>query len=147
MASNKSRRRRKKSGSRRRGGALTTVAKGLELEDLIARIAGENGWRVEKRRRFDDRVLDLVIEKGGVVFIIQCKNTSRALPSDVTQTRRDFDAYVNWLLGEKLKIQVASILVSNSFSKGARGRARSYGVMLYTIDELKRLLTAGKKSS
>lgn len=125
--------------------ALPTVAKGSELEDLIAKLAERHGWRVEKRKKFNDRVLDLVVKKGSVIFVVQCKNTIRASPSDVTQTRRDFDAYVSWLLEEKLKVQIVPILVSNDFSKRARERARSYGVFLYTVDELKELLSKSKR--
>ncbi len=124
----------------------SAVDKGKELEDLVEEIAEGNGWRVEKRRKFGDRILDLVISKGGTVFVIQCKNTDQAMPSDVSQTRKDYEEYIRWLLEEKLGVTVVPILVSRSFSKGAKERARSYGVLLYTVEEIEGLL-AGKSGS
>ena len=131
---------RNKDGAGGRRAKRNAVEKGKELEDFIERIAEEHGWRVEKRRKYGDRILDLVISKGGTVFIVQSKNTDQAMPSDVSQTRKDFEEYVRWLLEEKLGLSVVPILVSRSFSDGAKGRARSYGVLLYTVDELENLL-------
>ncbi len=121
----------------------SAVEKGKELEDLVERVAEEHGWTVEKRRKYGDRILDLVLTKGGTVFIVQSKNTDQAMPSDVSQARKDFEEYVRWLLEEKFGITVVPVLISRSFSEGARKRARSYGVLLYTVDELEDLL-AGK---
>lgn len=122
------------------------VEKGKELEDEIERMAEEGGWRVEKRKKYGDRILDLVLSKGGMVFIVQSKNTDRATPSDVSQTKKDFEEYVNWLLEEKLGLSVAPILVSKSFSDGTKGRARGYGVLLYTVDELRELLVGRERA-
>ncbi|MGC8555817.1 MAG: restriction endonuclease [Conexivisphaera sp.] len=130
---------------RDRSAKRKAVEKGKELEDMIERLAEENGWRVEKRKKYGDRILDLILSKGGTVFIVQSKNTDQAMPSDVSQARKDYEEYVRWLLEEKLGLSVVPVLVSKSFSEGARGRARSYGVMLYTVEELEGLLSGGRR--
>lgn len=117
------------------------VSRGSELEDLIEAIALECGWRVEKRRRHGKRILDLVLSKGGVVFIVQAKNKDVAQPRDVSQTRKDYEEYINYLIRERLGLRVASILVSRGFSDGAKRRARGYGVRLYRVEELRDLLS------
>ena len=124
----------------------SAVDKGKELEDRIAQVAEENGWRVEKRKKYGDRILDLVISKGGMVFVVQSKNREQAMPSDVSQARKDFEEYLNWLLEEKCGMIVVPILVSRSFSEGARRRASSYRVRLYTVEELEELLSNGRRS-
>lgn len=121
---------------RRRRKNRLSVEKGKELEDFVERMAMESGWHVEKRKRYGDRILDLVISKGGTIFIVQCKNTSKATPSDVSQTRKDYESFIEWLLEEKLGYRVVPVLVSRSFSEKAKNRARNYGVLFYEMDEV-----------
>ncbi len=119
--------------------------KGKELEDYIEVVAKKYGWRVEKRKKYGSRIVDLLLRKKGIALVIQCKNTSRASPQDVSQAKRDYDEFVRYLLEEKLGLSIRPILVSNDFSPGSRRRARNYGVMLYTVEELERFLSYSKR--
>ena len=116
-------------------------SKGSELEDSIESTAEAFGWRVEKRRKKSGRIPDLILIKGGIVFVVQAKNTDMATARDVSQARKDYQAYIEWLLSTKLGLMVRPILVSRGFSSRAKARARSYGVLLYTPEELSRLLS------
>ena len=129
---------------RRRRKNRLSVKKGKELEDLVERMAIEGGWRVEKRKRYGDRILDLVVYRGGTIFIIQCKNTDKATPSDVSQTKKDYESFIEWLLEEKLGYRVVPVLVSHSFSEKAKNRARNYGVLFYGMDEVNSLFSRRK---
>ncbi|MER3601762.1 MAG: hypothetical protein C4339_03485 [Nitrososphaerota archaeon] len=115
------------------------VELGKELEDRIAALAEQRGWIVEKRKKFGPHVLDLVLRRRGLVLVVQCKNTA-ASPRDVTQTRKDFEAYLNWLLEEKLGILVQPVLVAREFSERTKRRASGYRVLCYMPDELEKLL-------
>lgn len=125
----------------------TPADKGKELEDYVERIARKYGWSVEKRKRYGDRIIDILLRKKGVALIVQCKNTDRASPRDVSQTKRDYDEFVRYLLEEKLGLSIRPVLISKDFSDRSRRRARSYGVMLYTVEELEKLLSYGKKGA
>lgn len=119
--------------------------KGKELEDYIEAMAKKYGWRVEKRKKYGNRIVDILLRKKGIALVVQCKNTERASPQDVSQTRRDYDEFVRYLLEEKLGLLVRPILVSKDFSPRSKRRARSYGVMLYTVEELEKFLSYSKK--
>ncbi len=121
------------------------TGKGKELEDHIEEVARKYGWRVEKRKKYGGRIVDILLRKRGMTFVVQCKNTEMAMPRDVSQTRKDYDEFVRYLLEEELGITIRPILVSKGFSKGTRRRARGYGVMLYTVEELERFLSYSKK--
>ena len=123
----------------------SSTEKGKELEDMIELLARKYGWRVEKRKKYGDRIVDLLIHRKGIAFVVQCKNTEKATPRDVTQAKRDFDEFVRFLIEEKLGMMIRPILVSNGFSEGAERRARSYGVMLYSVDELEDMLSFSKR--
>lgn len=116
------------------------VGKGIELEERIARMAEDRGWTVLKRKRFGHRVLDLVLQRGGVILVVQAKNKVVTSPSDVSQTRRDYVEYIDWLIEERLGLQIRPVLVSDGFSKATKRRARSYRIMCYKVEELGRLL-------
>jgi len=115
------------------------VQLGKELEEWVAALAERKGWIVEKRRKFGSHVLDLVLRRRGLVLILQCKNTA-ATPRDVTQTRKDFEAYIRWLLEEELGLLVQPVLVAKEFSQKTRKRASSYRVLCYMPEELEKLL-------
>jgi hypothetical protein len=123
----------------------SSTEKGKELEDLIESFAKRHGWSVEKRKRYRGKIVDLLIRKKGITFVVQCKNTEMAMPSHVTQAKKDYEEYVRFLLEEKLGLSIRPVLVSNGFSKGAKKRAKSYDVMLYNVEDFKRLLAFSKK--
>lgn len=114
--------------------------KGRRLENVIARLAEKNGWRVEKRKMHGRRIQDLILRKNGLILVVQLKNTSKAGPKDVSQTRKDYVEYLNYLLSEELGVRVIPILVSKDFSERAKRRARSYGVFLYRLEEFEKYL-------
>jgi predicted transcriptional regulator len=51
----------------------THQSRGHQLEDILADIAGEEGWDVEKRVRSQGQEHDIIIHKGFHYFLISCK--------------------------------------------------------------------------
>ena len=113
----------------------------LGLEEKIAEKARANGWHVELRKKHGNRIQDLVLQRGGLVLVIQVKDlSSPAGPRAVTQAKKDFDEYIKHLLEKKLGIMVVPILVSNRISERAKRRALSYGIRHYKPNELEKIL-------
>jgi len=113
----------------------------MGLEEEIAEKARANGWHVELRKKHGKRIQDLILSRGGLIFVIQVKEQSTpAGPRAVTQTKRDFEEYVRHLLEEKLGVTVVPILVSRRFSDKAKKRALSYGIRCYNPQELEKML-------
>ncbi|MEM1550526.1 MAG: restriction endonuclease [Candidatus Bathyarchaeia archaeon] len=113
----------------------------MGLEEKVAEIARAYGWNVELRKKHGSRVQDLILKRGGLVFVVQVKDlSSPAGPRAVSQTKKDFDEYIRHLLKEKLGITVIPVLVSNDISDKARRRALSYGVRYYTLGDLEKML-------
>lgn len=78
----------------------------MGLEEEIARKAEKYGWHVELRKKHGSRIQDLVLRRGGLVYVVQVKElSSPAGPRHVTQTRRDYEEYVRYLLEESLLIR------------------------------------------
>ena len=61
-------------------------------------------------------------------------------PRAVTQTRRDYEEYIRYLLEEKLGVILIPVLVARELSKNARKRAKSCGISRYRPDEINGLL-------
>ena len=113
----------------------------MGLEEEIAEKARANGWHVELRKKHGKRIQDLILSRGGLIFVVQVKEHSTpAGPRAVTQTKRDFEEYVRHLLEEKLGVTVVPILVSRRFSDKAKKRALSYGIRCYNPQELEKML-------
>jgi hypothetical protein len=114
---------------------------GSQLEDMMEREAERNGWIVQKRKRFGDRVIDLVLEqrRRGVIMVLQAKNTV-ATPMDVTQAYKDYLAYMEWLIQDRLGVVVLPVLLAKNFSPGVTKRAAKYDVRAYKLQEFLDLL-------
>jgi len=113
----------------------------LGLEEEIAERAKKLNWNVELRKKHGKRIQDLILERGGLVLVLQVKDlSSPAGPRHVTQTKRDYDEYVRYLLEERLGVIVVPILVSHELSEKAKKRALSYGIRHYRPDEIDKLL-------
>ncbi|MBS7639903.1 MAG: restriction endonuclease [Candidatus Bathyarchaeia archaeon] len=113
----------------------------MGLEEHIAEVARANGWNVELRKRHGSRIQDLILERGGLILVVQVKDLSNpAGPRAVTQTKRDFDEYIRHLLGERLGVTVVPVLISKDISEKARRRALSYGIRYYRPNELEKIL-------
>ena len=112
----------------------------MGLEEEIMELAKKHGWNVELRRKHGRRIQDLVLERGGLVLVIQVKDlSSPAGPKAVSQTRQDYQEYLMDLVKRRLGLLVVPVLVSKGFSQKAKRRASSYRVGCYTPDELERL--------
>lgn len=113
----------------------------MGLEEEIAEKAEKYGWKVELRRKHGSRIQDLILKRGRLVLVLQVKDLSGpADPRAVTQTRRDYEEYIRYLLEEKLGVIVVPVLVARELSRNARKRAASYGISHYRPDEIDNLL-------
>lgn len=113
----------------------------MGLEEYIAEVAKSHGWNVELRRKHGSRIQDLILQRGGLILVVQVKDlSSPAGPRAITQTKKDFDEYIKHLLEEKLGVTVVPILISNNISERARKRALSYGIRHYSPKDLEKIL-------
>lgn len=113
----------------------------MGLEEYVAEVAKSHGWSVELRRRHGSRIQDLILQRGGLILVVQVKDlSSPAGPRAVTQTKKDFDEYVKHLLEEKLGVTIVPILISNNISEKAKRRALSYGIRYYKPSDLEKIL-------
>ena len=48
----------------------------MGLEEEIAEKARANGWHVELRKKHGKRIQDLILSRGGLIFVIQVKEQS-----------------------------------------------------------------------
>ena len=113
------------------------VRKGKRLEAQIERLAKKYGFIVEKRKKYGDAVIDLVLKKKGVVYIIECKNYGgRKVGMDaVKQAEKAKKEYIRELLGD-----VVPVVVGNDFNEDAKKRASRTGVRLYKVEEIEKLM-------
>jgi len=113
----------------------------LGLEEEILELAKKHGWNVELRRKHGRRIQDLVLEREGLVLVVQVKDlSSPAGPKAVSQARQDYQEYLMDLVKHRLGLIVVPVLVSHDFSQKAKRRASSYRVKCYMPAELERLL-------
>ncbi|RLG59979.1 hypothetical protein DRN86_03390 [Candidatus Geothermarchaeota archaeon] len=116
------------------------VTKGKKLERELEKEAKRFGWKVEKRKKHGRKIQDLVLRKKSLTLVVQVKNVAEASPKDVSQAKKDYDEYINHLLRNELGIKVVPVLVSNRFNDRAKKRARRYNVLLFRINDFKRIL-------
>jgi HJR/Mrr/RecB family endonuclease len=113
----------------------------MGLEEEIAELAKKHGWSVELRRKHGRRIQDLILERRGLVLVVQAKDlSSPAGPKAVSQARQDYQEYLMNLVKRRLGLLIVPVLVSKSFSQKAKRRASSYHVRCYKLDELEKLL-------
>lgn len=112
---------------------------GWEFEEYIAQLLIRTGYiHVEVTRGSGDQGIDVLGERDGVSYAIQCKNYTGKIPNKAVQ-----EAYAGAVF---YGCDVPVVLTNSYFSPSAQELADEIGVELWDRDELRRLVKrAGEK--
>lgn len=111
---------------------------GVEFEKLTAKLLKQLGYsNVTVTKSSGDQGIDVLANKDGVKYAIQCKNYSRKL--DNTPVQEAFAGKTFY------HCDVGVVITNNFFTDGAKQLANSTGVILWDRNELKRMLEKAYK--
>ena len=106
---------------------------GEEFEDYVALILRDNGFReIERTRASGDQGVDVLAERGGRRYAIQCKNYAGAVGNAAVQ-----EAYAG---AQFYGCDVAVVVCPGEFTRSARELAASTGVRLWDGERLTRMM-------
>lgn len=113
--------------------SLTT--RGLEFEEFTVRLLSKNGFiNVRKTQGSGDYGIDVLAEKEGVTYAIQCKCYSDKVGNKAVQEAYSGKSFYNCM--------VAAVLTNNYFTKAAEETAKANNVLLWDRNKLKDFLKA-----
>jgi len=111
---------------------LDRIASGYEFEIFIADLLKRNGYtNVVNTRQSGDYGADVLAEKDGLNYAVQCKFYSRPVGNKAVQEVYSAAQYYN--------CQESIVITNNTFTRGAIALAESTGTILWGRDELLRL--------
>ena len=106
---------------------------GEEFEEYVALILGDNGFReIELTRASGDQGVDVLAERSGLQYAIQCKNYAGAVGNAAVQ-----EAYAG---AQYYGCDVAVVVCPGEFTRAARELAASTGVELWDAQRLTRMM-------
>ena len=105
---------------------------GLEFEQLIAKMFFQMGYKTSVTKSSGDQGIDVVAEKNGVKYGIQCKCYSSSVGNSAIQ---------EVAAGKKLyNLNKAIVITNNYFTKPAQELAKANDVILWDREILKEKL-------
>ena len=112
---------------------------GWEFEEYAAELLARNGFvHVEVTRGSGDQGVDILAQKDGVSYAVQCKHYTSKISNKAVQ-----DAYAG---AEFHGCEIPVVLTNSYFFPSAMELGNEIGVELWDRDELKRLVRrAGKR--
>lgn len=119
--------------ARNRRAAQCLRLTGEEFEEYVALVLGDNGFRhVEVTRASGDQGVDILAERGGKMYAIQCKNYKDAVGNFAVQ-----EAFAG---AEFYGCDAAAVICPGTFTRAARELAASTGVLLWDGEHLSRMM-------
>lgn len=120
-------------GSKRNASRRCRRLTGEEFEDYVALLLRDVGFRhVQLTRASGDQGVDVLAERGGKRYAIQCKNYAGAVGNAAVQ-----EAFAG---AQFYDCDVAAVICPGEFTKAARELAASTGVCLWDGRYLTRLM-------
>lgn len=111
--------------------SLTT--RGLEFEEFTVKLLSKNGFiNVRKTQGSGDYGIDVLAEKEGVTYAIQCKCYSDKVGNKAVQEAYSGKSFYNCM--------VAAVLTNNYFTKAAEETAKANNVLLWDRNKLDEFL-------
>ena len=108
----------------RYGAARCLKLDGPEFEAYVALVLADNGFRhVEITKGSGDQGVDILAERGGKTYAVQCKNYAGAVGNFAVQ-----EAYAG---AQFYGCDAAAVICPGSFTRGAKELAQSTGVILW----------------
>ena len=106
---------------------------GKEFEEYVAQVLRDNGYRhVEVTRYSGDQGIDILAERGGKTYGIQCKNYVNAVGNAAVQ-----EAYAG---AQYYDCEIAVVVCPGEFTNAAKTLAASTGVQLWDGQKLTRMM-------
>ncbi len=106
---------------------------GPEFEAYVALVLRDNGFKhVELTKGSGDQGVDILAERNGKTYAIQCKNYEGAVGNFAVQ-----EAYAG---AEYYGCEVAAVICPGEFTRGAKELARATGVLLWDERKLSRMM-------
>ncbi len=110
----------------------TTVAKGIDFEIFCSNLLERNGfYDVHRIGKSGDQGVDILAEKDGVKYAIQCKNYSSKLNNTPVQEINAGRMYYN--------CHVGVVMTNSTFTQGAIDLASATNVLLWDVNTLQRM--------
>lgn len=106
---------------------------GPEFEAYVALVLEDNGFRhVEITKGSGDQGVDILAERGGKRYAVQCKNYAGAVGNFAVQ-----EAYAG---AQYYDCDAAAVICPGEFTRGAKALAQSTGVLLWDGRKLSRMM-------
>ena len=106
---------------------------GPEFEAYVALVLADNGFRhVELTKGSGDQGVDILAERNGKTYAIQCKNYAGAVGNFAVQ-----EAFAG---AEHYGCDLAAVICPGTFTRGAKELAASTGVLLWDERKLARMM-------
>ena len=106
---------------------------GPEFEAYVALVLEDNGFRhVELTKGSGDQGVDILAERGGKTYAIQCKNYEGSVGNFAVQ-----EAYAG---AQHYGCEYAAVICPGTFTRGARELAESTGVLLWDEKKLSQMM-------
>lgn len=113
---------------------------GADFEYWCAGLLKENGFQnVETTKGSNDQGVDLLAEKGGIKYAIQCKRYSSDLGNTPIQEVNAGKMFY--------RCHVGAVMTNRHFTRGAREMAEVTGTLLWDRDVLQSMIDAAESSS
>lgn len=115
------------------GAARCLRLDGAEFEAYVARVLEDNGFKhVEVTRTSGDQGVDILAERGGKLYAVQCKNYAGAVGNAAVQ-----EAYAG---AQFYGCDEAAVICPGEFTRSARELAESTGVLLWDGRKLSHMM-------
>lgn len=115
------------------GAARCLRLDGAEFEAYVARVLEDNGFKhVEVTRTSGDQGVDILAERGGKLYAVQCKNYVGAVGNAAVQ-----EAYAG---AQYYGCDEAAVICPGEFTRSARELAESTGVLLWDGRKLSHMM-------
>ena len=115
------------------GAARCLKLDGPEFEAYVALVLEDNGFKhVEITKGSGDQGVDILAERNGKTYAVQCKNYAGAVGNFAVQ-----EAYAG---AEYYGCDVAAVICPGTFTKGAKELAESTGVVLWDGKRLSHMM-------
>lgn len=102
---------------------------GWEFESFCAKVLGENGYKnVQVTRGSGDQGVDILAERDGIKYAVQCKNYSQPVGNKAVQ---EIYSGMNFY-----KCHVGIVMTNNYFTQSAKELAKEEGIVLWDRDYL-----------
>lgn len=117
---------------------IDRLSDGYAFEEMTAKILKSNGFKnIEVTKKSGDYGIDVLAEKEGIKYAIQCKKYTNNVGVDAVREALTGKAFFNCHIG--------AVMTNSHFTAQARTLAQKSGVVLWGREELEEMIKKVKK--